>query len=253
MFTQALGTATTGFEGQFRFLADQQGLATSAGRHPSADLLPIFNANYRSLRQFVTGLGYRQFCTRGSTTALPTSAVETNETYATITLAQGVTQIVQVDVLLASSEWKTLTEIQLGQLRDYATRFRGCPRAWLWLDAGSVSAATFTAGKIGVTPVPTGGSYALWTMSEFTDLSATTDVFLYHTEDWRRYHMYASMRDICGARDKDTANKLAMIERMLDVDIPGTPAYNIAVHAPTAAGPKTWTRSRDYRGVGPWQ
>lgn len=253
MFTQALGTTTTGFEGQFRFLADQQGLGTAVGRHPSADMLPIFNANHRSLRQFVTGLGYRQFTTRGTTTALPTSAVETNETYATITLAEGVSQIVQVDAFYRG-EWLEggLQEITLGQLRDYPTRTRGCPRAWLWLDSGSVSGATLTAGKIGVTPVPDSGSYALWTMSEFTDLSATTDVYLYHTEDWRRWHMLSCMRDICGVRDKDSARKLETIERMLNPDIEGTPAWNIRVHAPTAAGPKTWTRSRNYRGIGPW-
>lgn len=253
MFTQALGTTTTGFEGQFRFLADQQGLGTSVGRHPSADLLPVFNANYRSLRQFVTGLGYRQFSTRGSTTALPTSAVETNETYATITLAAGVSQIVAVDVQDVNLEWRPLTEIQLGQLRDYASRRPAPPRAWLWLDAGSVSGSTLTQGKIGVTPVPNGGNYALWTMNEFTDLSAITDVYLYHTEDWRRWHMFSCMRDVCGIRDKDSAKKLAAIERMLDPNVPGTPAYNIVIHAPTAAGPKTWTRSRDYRGVGPWR
>lgn len=250
MFTQALGTSTTGFEGAFRFLADQQGLGTAAGRHPSPDLLPIFNASYRSLRQFVTGKGYRQFCTRGTTTALPTSAIETNETYASITLAQGVTQIAQFDVLLPGCEWDTLPEIQLSQLRDYATRTRGFPQAWLWLDAGSVSGSTFTAGKIGVTPVPLSGSYALWTMSEFTELSATTDVFLYHTEDWRQWHMYDAMAKICGARDKDSARKLDFILRQLNPEIEGTPAYNIVDQAPTAAGPKTWTRSRSYRG--PW-
>lgn len=250
MFTQALGTTTTGFEGQFRFLADQQGLGTSAGRHPSADLLPIFNANYRSLRQYVTAKKYRQFCTRGSTTALPTAAVETNETYATITLPQGVSQIAMVDVQDTDLEWRTLTEIDQLQLRDYASRRPQPPRAWLWLDAGSVSGSSFTAGKIGITPIPNGGNYALWTMSEFTDLSATTDVFLYHTEDWRRWHMFSCMRDICGVRDKDTARKLTTIERMLDETVPGTPAFNIQAHAPTRSGPRTWTRSRDYHGLG---
>ena len=252
MFTQALGTTTTGFEGQFRFLADQQGLGTSVGRHPSADLLPVFNANYRSLRQFVTGLGYRQFCTRGSTTALPTSAVETNETYATIALAQGVSQIAQVDVQYLTLEWDSIPEIQLLQLRDYACRTPAPPRAWLWLDAGSVSGSTFTQGKIGVVPVPNGGNYALWTMLEFTDLSATTDVYLYHTEDWRRWHMFSCMRDICGVRDKDSAKKLVTIERMLDPNIPGTPGHNWANSIAMATGPKTWTRSRNYRGIGPW-
>lgn len=256
MFTQALGvggSSPSGWIGQWRFLADQQGLNSSAGRHPDADLIPLANANYRSLRQYVTSLGYRQFCTRGTTTALPTTAVETNETYATITLAQGVSQIAHFDVRYSNGEWDTLPEITLGQLRDYATRTRGTPRAWLWLDAGSVSGSTFTAGKIGVTPVPNGGSYALWTMSEFTDLSSSSDVFLYHTEDWRRWHMYSTMADIVGARDKDTSSKLAFALRQLDPKVPGTPAYNIVKQAPTAAGPKTWTRSNSYRGIGLWR
>lgn len=257
MFTQALGvggSSPTGFTGAWRYLSDQQGLNTgAAARHSDADLLAVFNASYRSLRQLVTGYGYRQFCTRGTTTALPTTAVETNETYATITVATGVSQIAQFDVRYTNGEWDSLPEIQLGQLRDYPTRTSGTPRAWLWLDAGSVSTSSFTQGKIGVTPVPNGGSYALWTVSEFTDLTATTDLYLYHTEDWRQWHMFDAMAKICGARDKDTERKMAYILRQLNPEVPGTPAYNILKHAPTTAGSKTWTRSNNYRGIGPWR
>lgn len=252
MFTQALGqggSSPSGWLGQFRFLADQQGLNSNVGRHPDADLIPIANSTYRSMREFVTGKGYRQFCARGTTTALPTSAVETNETYATITLAQGVTSIVQVDVQDTDLEWRSLTEIQLTQLRDYASRRPEPPRAWLWLDSGSVSGSTFTAGKIGVTPIPNGGNYALWTQSEFTDLANTTDVYLYHTEDWRTYHRYLALAEVCGTRDKDAARKLDLILRQLNPEIEGTAAYNIVDQAPTRSGPRTWTRSRDYRGI----
>jgi hypothetical protein len=258
VFTQALGTATTAFEGQFRFLSDIQGLGTSVGRHPSADLLPVFNASYRSLRELVTGYGYTQFVTRGATTALPTTAVEAGETYAVITTAIGLEQIKAFDVKYTTGEWDRLPEVTLLQLRDFA-RLSGPglpatparPRAWCWLDAGSVSAAAYTGGKIAVTPVPNGGSYALWAMNETTDVSATTDVFLYHTEDWRQWHMYSAMAKIVGARDKDTARKLEFVQMQLNPDIEGTPAFNIKNQAPTAAGPKTWTRSASYRG-GTW-
>lgn len=252
MFTQALGDTTSGFEKQFRYLCDVQGLGTAVGRHPSADLLPIFNASYRSLRELVTAYGYRQLCSRGTTTALPTTAFETGETYATILVPTATNAVKQIDIKGLNGEWYTLPEVQLLQLRDHATRNPGYPQAWCWLDQGSVSGSTYTQGRIAISPIPNGGSYVLWSMPEFTELSATTDVFLYHTEDWRRWHMFDSMLMISGIRDKDSSKKLAAILRQLDPEVAGTPAFNIRVQAPSHSGPRTWTRARDYRGTGPW-
>lgn len=259
MFSQVLGTATTGFEGEFRYLADVQGLATSVGRHPSANLLPVFNSSYRRLRELVTGYGYTQFCVRGTTTALPTSAVETGETYAVITVGTSgtpgspfpATQIKMVDVKDTTGRWRTLPEVTLLQLRDFATTSRGAPKAWCWLNSGSlVVLGSTAAGSIAITPVPNGGSYALWTMPETVAPTNTTDLYLYHTEDWRMWHMYDAMAQVCGARDKDTAKKLDFILSRLDPDVDGSPAFNIRNQAPTAAGAKTMTRSSDYRGIG---
>lgn len=253
MFSQVLGTSTTGFEGEFRFEADVQGLATAVGRHPSANLLPIFNSSYRRLRELVSGYGYTQFCVRGTTTALPTSAVETGETYASITTAVAMEQLKMVDVKDTSGRWRTLPEVTLLQLRDFATTTAGLPRAWCWLDSGTVAgAAVFTGGKIAITPVPNGGSYALWTMPEFTPLTLTTEAFLYHTEDWRMWHMYDSMSRVCGARDKDTAKKLDFILSRLNPEVEGSPAFNIKNQQPTASGSKTMTRASNYNGIGPW-
>lgn len=259
MFTQALGTTTTGFEGQFRFEADIQGLGTAAGRHPSADLLPIFNSSYRRLVELVTNYGYTQFCQRSATTSLPTSAVETGETYATIDVGVAgspgtvptLRQIKMVDVKMTGGRWRTLPEIPLLQLRDFAQNNQGDPRAWCWVTAPKISSGTtLVAGKIAITPTPSGGSYALWTMDELTMPSSTSDVYLYHTEDWRMWHMYDAMSRIVGARDKDTSNKLAFVLSRLDPEVEGSPAGNIRKQAPTAAGGRTWTRANDYRGAG---
>lgn len=250
MFTQALGTTTTGFEGEFRFLSDTQGLGTAVGRHPSADLLLMFNASYQSLRELVTGYGYTQFCTRGTTTALPTTAFETGETYATISIATVLEQVKMIDVKDTSGEWRLLPEVPLLQLRDYASRTAGPPRAWTWLDSGTVSGSTYTAGKIAVSPVPNGGSYVLWTLNRVTLPATGTDHYLYHVESWRQWHLFDSMAKVVGARDKDTARKLEYCLRQLDPKVEGTPAYLIKKHAPTAAGPRTWTRAANYRGGG---
>lgn len=264
MFTRALGTATTNFEGQFRFLADVEGLGTAAGRHPSANLLPVFNASYRALREFVTGMGYTQFITRGTTTALPTTPVEAGETYAIINVGTSGTpgtiptleQIKRIDVRLSGSDWYELPEVTLLQLRDLTAGRQltttNRPQGWCWINAGNITGTTaFVAGQIAFAPVPSSGSYCLWTMTEQPDLVSTTDVWLYHTEDWAQWQMWDAMSKICGARDKDTARKLDYIlNNRLNIEAPGSPANNIWKQRPTAAGPRTWTRSSAYRGVG---
>lgn len=259
MFTQAIGDATSGFEGDWRFLADFQGVTL---RQPTANLRPVFNATYRELRELVSSLGYTQFLTRGTTTALPTTPFETGETYATITLGTtgtpgtpfAASQVKMIDVRgSAGQRWRTLPECTLLQLRDHAQTNRGDPRAWCLLNVGSVSGANYTAGAIAITPTPQGGHYVLWTLPEWVEISSATDVFLYHTEAWRRWHMFRAMAVVCGARDKDSARKLEFIMSQLDPDVDGSPAALIHSHAPTAAGPKTWTRDSSYRGSGPWR
>lgn len=257
MFTQALGTGADppdGFESEFRFLADIQGLTTVVGRHPSASLLPIFNDTYRSLREQVTEWGYTQFLNRGNTTALPTVPFETGESYATIATVQGLDQVKSIDVKTVNGRWRKLDEGTILQLRDGcpAVGERGCPRMWCWLDAGTVSGATYTGGHIAISPTPTGGSYVLWSMQEFTPIAVSTDVFLYHTADWKQWHQLTALVRVCGLRDKDTAAKLNTALRELDSTRDDTVAGRIKNQAPTAAGPKTWTRSNDYRGGGAW-
>lgn len=261
MITMPLGVGTqgaaTGFIGELRYLVDKQGLSSAAGRHPDADLIIIINDSYRSLRNLVMSYNYTQFLARGTTTALPTSPVETNERYATITTAVGVNQIKMFDIRIAPDDWRFLPEVSVLQLRELTrVRWRGVaetprrPRGWCWLSAGTVSGSTFTGGTIAIAPVPTGGDYALWTMPEWTSITNSTDVFLYHNEDWRQWHLNDVASKICGTRDKDSAARLDWIMSRLDPRVEGSPAYNIKAHAPTAAGPKTWVRGADYNGPG---
>jgi hypothetical protein len=258
MFTRALGTSTTGFEGDFRFLADLQGLGTAVGRHPSARLLPVFNASYKELREYVTALGYGQFLQRGTTTTLPTSAVEAGETYAIIDVGTSgtpgtvstITQVKKIDVKIGGGDWRDLPEVTALQLRDLPARGT-YPCGWCWLNSGSVTGTTaFVKGQIAIAPVPSSGSYALWTMTEAPDLVNTTDVFIYHSESWAQWHMFHAMQKVAGVRDKNNAAQLAAIARQLDPSAPGTPAWNIQHQAPTASGPRTWVRGSDYRGAG---
>lgn len=252
MFSLALGDTSSGFEAEWRFLADRQGLGTDAGRYPSADLLPLFNDSYQRLINLVSGLGYTQHLERGTTTALPTSAVEAGEQYAVVDSVVGYDQLVAVDVLIGGGDWRRLEEVPFGQLRNWTSQDwvggQTHPEAWCWLNAGTVSEDTFTAGQIAIAPVPASGSYCLWYMPTKTRLDETDDVFLYHTADWKKWHMYDVLSEIAGVKDKNSEKRLQRIDMQLNPNVFGSPAYNIVKHAPTRAGPRTWTRSRNYRG-----
>lgn len=269
MFTRALGqggVSPSGVIGDLRYLADIEGLNLApAARHPDTQIRTVLNASYRGLREFVTNLGYTQFIRRGATTNLPTTAVETGESYSIIDVGTSGTpgtpstilQVKRLDVRVSGSDWYELPEVTLLQLRDLTpSRFFGSgsnrPQGWCWLNSGSISSGTtFVKGEIAVSPVPSGGQFCLWSMTEQPDLVAAADVWLYHTEDWAQWHMFDAMAKICGSRDKDTAKKLDYIlNNRLNVNVPGSPAYNIATQRPTAAGPRTWTRGSNYRGVG---
>lgn len=261
MFTLALGQgettpgASSGWIGEFRFLADQQGLNSAVGRTPDADLLPVINDCYRALREQVTQWGYTEFLDRGTTTALPVVPFEVGESYATITTAVGLTQIKAIDAKLTSGDWRRLTEVTFLQLRDRYNRpsAPGYPHLWCWLSAGTVSGSTYTGGRIALAPVPNGGSYVLWSLQEATPVALTTDVFLYHTVDWKMWHMMQVLVRVCGIRDKNTRAQVDIVLRELDPAQDGTVAQRIKSQAPTASGPKTWSRSNDYRGGrGPW-
>lgn len=253
MITQSIAD----FEAQFRYLADVQGLATSAGRHPSTNLRQLMNDSYRSLRDLVLSYGYTQFLVRGTTTALPTSPVETNERYAVISVGAAVNQVKMLDIRIAPDDWRFLPEVTILQLRELTRlRFRGVadtprrPRGWCLLNSGTVATTVFTAGTIAIAPVPTGGDYALWTMPEWTDITTDGHLFAFANEDWRQWMMFDVMAKVCGARDKNNAQRLDFIFTRLDPMVQGSPAYNIKAHAPTAAGPKTWVRGADYNGPG---
>lgn len=260
MYTKAVGTTTTGFEGKFRYQMDLQGLGSATGRHPSADLLNVFNDAYKSLRELVTGKGYTQFIVRGTTTTLPVVPVEAGETYAIINVGTTGTpgtpptfsQIRRIDIKANGSDWFELPYVTFGQLReltpDRFTTSPTKPRGWCWLNAGTIAGANFTAGQIALAPVPTNGQFCIWTLPDWIDCAGTTDVFYYHIADWEMWHLYKAASMVLVPRDKDSMRVAQWLASQLNEEVPGTPAYNIHRARPVAAGPKTWVRTADYRG-----
>lgn len=273
MFTKAVGQGATpgpasGFIGEFRFLADAQGLSSAAGRHPDADLLPVLQASREALRELVTGYGYTLFCTRGATTNLPTTAVEAGEQYAVINVGVSgspgtidtLQQVKRIDVKASGSDWFPLDEVTLNQLRDISGSQYGfgsngtMPKGWCWLNAGALSnpqTGASVAGQIAIAPVPRAGQYCLWTMNKEPLATGATSLWLFHTEDWAQWMMWDAMSKIVGSRDKNSKKQLDyIVNNRLNREVPGSPAFNIWVQRPTAAGPRTWTRGKNYRG--PW-
>jgi hypothetical protein len=257
MITRALGTATTGLEGQFRYQFDLQSAGTSGTRNPTVDVVSALNGSYRSLRELVTTWGYTLFLLRGSTTALPTAATVSGEDYAQITVPLATQVVKSVDVQVSGQPWRKLEEVPFGQLRSFGP-LRGVadrprlPLAWCWLTAATVSGATATAGHIAVFPIPSQGNYCLWTLPEWTDITGATDIFLFHSEEWIQYLFAHAALKVCVFRDKDARQRRQALLDQLNPDNEGSPAWNIKNQAPVAAGPRTWRRSPNYRGGGLW-
>lgn len=255
MISRALGSATTGLEGEFRFQFDLQSAGTAGTRNPTTNVAAALNGSYRSLREYVTNCGYTLFMNRGSTTALPTSATVSGEDYAQITVPTTTNVVKAIDVQRSGQPWGRLEEVPFGQLRDF-TSWRGSgfrpqlPLAWSWLTAATVSGAATTAGHIAIFPIPTGGNYCLWTLPEWTDITDPTHVFLFHTEEWLQWLFAHAALKVCVFRDKDARKRKQDLQDVLNPYLEGSAAFNIKSQAPTAAGPRTWSRSPNYRGGG---
>lgn len=264
MITRQIGTATTGLEGEFRYQMDLQGLSSSAGRNPTTNIQTVLNSSYRSLREFVTTCGYTLFLTRSATASLPTAATVSGEDYAQISVPFATQVVKAVNVKFGSEPWYPLQEVPFGQLRD-ATQWGPSttprrPRAWTWIQGPQLDdppQSILTQGFIAVAPIPTSGSYCLWTLPEHSNIGANaggdhdnTDLFLFHSEEWIQWLFAHTALKVCVFRDKDAKRKEDALRTQLNPDVKGSPAWHIVNQAPTQAGPKTWTRSNNYRSGG---
>lgn len=251
MFTKTLSQWKT----RVSVLADIVGQigATDSSRHKTAYIDEIADETYRRMTTEVTKRGFREFRTRGSTAALPTTAAVTGEEYATVAYPTGATHILGIDVL-ESGIWRKLKHLDgWAERRDhqsnYSTVLNDNPRPYAWdvLKHGSVATTVFTAGTIAIFPVPTAGDYCIWYLPEWTSIAGNdTHLFLYREQCWYDYHVFQGVMEICGIRDNDSARRYAAAKDMSDAALVSIGEFTADE---TADSPRTWTRDhRHFHG-----
>lgn len=181
-----------------RYLGDAESLTS---RHPDADLTRRINSSIRALRGLVTARGGSYFI-EATTAATLAGTQITGEVYSEVPFPANAVQIHGVDVDLApnSGSWYSLEPVSWVQRRDSSSFCLGAPRYFTVRQIPQGSGASVAAGTIDIFPAASAGSYKIWFLGDFVDLTSA-DVFL-GLPEWHDWVIWAVVRDLA-ARDDD--------------------------------------------------
>ncbi len=232
---------------------DTDDLGATIPRHPTSWVNAVLNDSYRSYRVFITNNHYQLFKVATTATALPTTPPVVGETYAEIPWPTAAVDVLGVDVLVSNDlGWRKLESVEWEERRAFDPTPLWAdgtcsPYAFSTVSEGSVSGSTFTAGTIALFPLPAGGTYKVWYLPEWTDISTDSHLFLFESEDGVQWVLWEATRRIA-ARDNDSQNRLAEAARQLNPLDPSSVAGRLKAAAPkhVKAGPKTLRRALDY-------
>lgn len=208
--------------------------------------------SYRDMRDFVTEKRWGTYLSTTGALSLPTSP-PSGENYVEIPVPAATRLVRRLEVKF-NTKWLPVEEVPFGQLRMFnaSTSWFNDTRApfvWTLLDSGMQATVdaddgTAAAGVIALTPVPTAGSYQLWTLAEHADLSADSGAggfYAYGNQAMLDFHVFHCALK-CATSDNDSQGVMAGLGILL-----GRAEQALATGAPTATGPKTWRRSPNYR------
>lgn len=246
MFTKTLAQ----WKQRVSVLADILGQVGSGNtfRHSTDIVDEIGDETFKRLRGLTARKGFREYLLQTSKAALPTTAVSTDEQFATIAYPTGATHIRGIDVL-QNGQWRRLKRLDgWAERRDHQATSEAWqnqrPYAWDVLNHGSVATTVLTAGTIAIFPVPQDGDYTLWYLPDWTPIAGhDTYLFLYREQCWYDYHVAQGVIEICGLRDNDAQRgRASYAEKMSNA---AELAIGEFTSQETSDGPRSWTR--DFR------
>lgn len=220
--------------------------------HPTADLNIDLDESYRCLRDLATESRWATFLKTTGSLTLPIVAAVVGENYAAIPVPTDCRQIKRLETK-KSTVWVPAEEVGLGNLRQYNTdglvpTQSAFPFSWVLLDQGveateAANTGSKVAGVIALTPIPTSGSYQLWYLPEFLGASADSGAsgfYTYANQAMVDYHVFHCAVK-CLISDNDSQGMLdGMIKELTKAE------QTIQTSGPSAAGPRTWKRARNY-------
>lgn len=163
------------------YRADLEGITD---RHPTLSMNLEANLSYRELRVKLANNDVQTVLSSTAITALPLVEAVAGGGYAEIDWPTNAVSVHGLDVKVGGY-WNTVPQGYFAQRRlgpvvsergDYSYADEGLA-LWIQRSLPTTSAATQVAGKIMLFPVPSGGSYVLWFLPEWVDITADTDLF----------------------------------------------------------------------------
>jgi hypothetical protein len=159
-----------------------------SARHTSARIRQLFMESWRQLREIVALASDGSYLVGTTPAALPIVAAVTGDVYSEVDWPLDAIGVYGVRVQrqtngrwypLRRVPWVAFQDFQSDQLFGAFSQQQGpvgyCSR--FAPDGGGTSAATETAGKVMIFPVPQGGNYRLWYLQAFADRIADTATF----------------------------------------------------------------------------
>lgn len=222
--------------------------------HPTADVNTDLDNGYRDLRALATNSRWSTFLVTTGVLPLPTTAPVATETFVEIPVPTGAQQLRRLETLSSDGQvWLPAENVGFEQMRG-AQRLHSSfqtygPFRWCELDDGtratqSANTGSLVAGRVALAPVPTQGSYQLWYLPEFATTSADSGAngfYSYATEDMFEYHVWHVVANLLAYDNDAQGTYKAARDREEEYKL------RITNSAPTAAGPRTMRRARQYR------
>jgi len=175
------------------FRGDLEGLLD---RHPTLNANQEANDAYRRLRVKLANNDVQTVLAPTAILSLPTTEAIAGGGYAEIDWPTGAVSVHGLDVKVGGY-WTTVpqgtfTQRRLGPVTsdrgDYQYADEGLAM-WIQRSLPTVSGSNPVAGKIMLFPVPSGGSYVLWSLPEWVDITLDSDVFP-GQESWLQWVIY---------------------------------------------------------------
>jgi hypothetical protein len=225
-------------------LADISLGADNKSRHETSDATLYLNDSYRQYLTLLTTRGFDFALTETALASLPTSRADTSEQYSLVDWPSGAILIKRIDVY-SDGDWHELERRDWTTLRSEGRSSSSTvrrPVVYAPKSHGSVSGATFTAGKIALAPFSSNGKYKITYQAEWADITDTSHVFLFADEHGVQWVLWDFVVKI-SARDRDNRKRheIALAERTHAEALIGQ-----FVPAIIQTGPQTMVRSPNY-------
>jgi hypothetical protein len=216
----------------------------TTGRHPKAAVCRYINDSYRSIRSWSVTVGFRDFITPGGIALLPAEP-EPSETYGVIELPASALSLQGVDVLV-NDRWHSLEQVDWESRRSLQPRGGNCYRP-LWFavrNRALVSGSSVEPGSIALFPFSANGSYRLFTLEEWTDITADEDLLVFPSQAWFDAVTYEVALKLVALKDGDNTRRGSWLQTKLDE---AKTTILATVPKLTQAGPRTMRRDHNYR------